>query len=169
MKYHVTVHGREIEVVVDGHDVTIDGRSRRAVLEALPGTPLRQLVIDGRTLTLPMTSAGHGRWLITLHGERTAVEVVDERTRHIRSLAGSGPARTGVGTLRAPMPGLVVRVQVEAGQQVVAGAPVVVLEAMKMENQLRAPAPGVVSAVLVGPGEAVEKGRALVEFEAGAS
>ena len=164
MKYHVALHGREIEVVVDGHDVTIDGRTVRAALEPVPGTPLRQLVVDGRTLALPMTAEGRGRWLVTLHGERLGVEVIDERTRHIRSLTGGGPAKTGAGTLRAPMPGLVVRVQVEPGQQVAAGAPLVVLEAMKMENQLRAPAQGVVSAVLVTPGDAVEKGRALVEF-----
>jgi len=166
MKYHVSLHGREIEVVVDGHDVTIDGCTVRAVLEPVPGTPLRQLVLDGRTLALPMTAESRGRWLVTLDGERVAVEVVDERTRHIRSLTGGGPVKTGGGALRAPMPGLVVRVQVEPGQQVPAGAPVVVLEAMKMENQLRAPAQAVVSAVLVGPGEAVEKGRVLVEFAA---
>jgi pyruvate carboxylase subunit B len=63
------------------------------------------------------------------------------------------------------MPGLVVRVQVEPGQAVAAGAGVVVLEAMKMENELRAAAAGTVRTVRVRPGEAVEKGQALVEFE----
>jgi pyruvate carboxylase subunit B len=63
------------------------------------------------------------------------------------------------------MPGLVVRVQVEAGQVVAAGAGVVVLEAMKMENELRAAAVGTVRAVRVRPGEAVEKGQVLVEYE----
>jgi pyruvate carboxylase subunit B len=63
------------------------------------------------------------------------------------------------------MPGLVVRVLATAGQRVVPGAGVVVLEAMKMENELKAPAEGVVKVVRVGPGEAVEKGQVLVEFE----
>jgi len=63
------------------------------------------------------------------------------------------------------MPGLVVRVQVEAGQSVAAGAGIVVLEAMKMENELRAAAAGTVRTVRVRPGEAVEKGQVLVEFE----
>ena len=166
MKYHVSLHGREVEIAVDGHDVTIDGRTVAATLEPVPGTPLRQLVIEGRTLALPMAREGRGRWLVTLQGERVDVEVVDERTRHIRSLTGGGPVKTGAGTVRAPMPGLVVRVQVEVGQRLAAGAPVVVLEAMKMENQLRAPAAAVVAAVLVAPGEAVDKGRALVEFAA---
>ena len=62
------------------------------------------------------------------------------------------------------MPGLVVRVQVEAGQDVAPGTPVIVLEAMKMENQLKAAAPARVSAVKVQPGQAVEKGQVLLEF-----
>ncbi len=60
------------------------------------------------------------------------------------------------------MPGLVVRVEVEPGQQVTAGAPLVVLEAMKMENQLAAPAAGTVTEVRVRPGATVEKGAVLV-------
>jgi pyruvate carboxylase subunit B len=65
------------------------------------------------------------------------------------------------------MPGLVVRVQVEPGQAVGAGAGLVVLEAMKMENELRSAAAGVVRSVRVKPGEPVEKGQVLVELEAG--
>ena len=62
------------------------------------------------------------------------------------------------------MPGLVVRVQVEPGQEVAAGMPVIVLEAMKMENQLKAAAPARVAAVRVQAGQAVEKGQVLLEF-----
>ncbi len=64
------------------------------------------------------------------------------------------------------MPGLVLRVHVAPGQQVVAGAGLVVLEAMKMENELKSAASGVVRTVRVKPGEAVDKGQILVEFEA---
>jgi pyruvate carboxylase subunit B len=63
------------------------------------------------------------------------------------------------------MPGLVVRVQVQPGGQVSVGDGLVVLEAMKMENELKAQAAGVVKRVRVAPGEAVEKGQVLVEFE----
>ena len=62
------------------------------------------------------------------------------------------------------MPGLVVKVQVEVGQEVTAGQPVLVLEAMKMENELKAAGPGVVDQILVKPGQAVEKGAVLVTF-----
>jgi pyruvate carboxylase subunit B len=63
------------------------------------------------------------------------------------------------------MPGLVVRVEAKPGDKVTAGTGLVVLEAMKMENELKAAAPGVVKAVRVAPGEAVERGQVLVEFE----
>ncbi len=167
MKYFVTVLGREIEVDVDGEQVTVAGRLHSATLRRTPGTPVRQLLLDGRSEGLAVESGGNGQWTITRRGERCEVEVVDERTRHIRSLTGAGDRVRGPAALKAPMPGLVVRVQVEAGQSVPAGAGVVVLEAMKMENELRAAAPGVVRTVRVRPGEPVEKGQVLVEFDPG--
>jgi len=91
--------------------------------------------------------------------------VVDERTRQIQTLTGGRVAAPPTGTIRAPMPGLVVRVAVEPGQQVDAGAGLVVVEAMKMENELRAPGAGVVAAVHVAPGQVVERGAALVTLE----
>ncbi len=164
MKYFVTVGGNEFEVEVDGERVTVDGRAYQAHLAPLPGTPLRYLLLDDRSLALAVASAGRGSWCFEVHGLRHDVEVVDERTRHIRSLTGSGSGRTGAGQLRSPMPGLVVRLLVEPGQTVEAGAGLVVLEAMKMENELRAQAPGRVAAVLVAPGQAVERGQPLVEL-----
>jgi len=91
-------------------------------------------------------------------GEVVEVEVVDERTRHIRSLVGSGKTQAAGARWKAPMPGLVVRVMVEPGQTVAAGAGLVVLEAMKMENELKAPRGGVVEAVAARPGLAVGEG-----------
>lgn len=164
MKYYVSVGGREVEVEVDGDHVVIDGERVPAALTSVPGSPVRQLLFGGRSLALPIEPAGPGRWAVTLHGERRDVDVVDARTRHIRSLTGDPKAKSGAGTLVAPMPGLVVRVQVEAGQDVAAGAPVIVLEAMKMENQLKAAAPARIVAIRVETGQAVEKGQVLLEF-----
>ena len=165
MKYIVALLEREIEVEVDGDHVTVGGRTIQASLSATPGTPVRQLLIDGRAEALAVDGAGAGRWAIVRRGERVELEVLDERARHIRSLTGAAERARGPAALKAPMPGLVVRLQVEAGEAGAAGAGVVVLEAMKMENELRASAPGVVSAVRVRAGEAVEKGQVLVEFE----
>ena len=165
MKYIVSVHGREVEVDVEGDQVTVAGRVLRASLSARPGTPLRLLLLDGIPEPLAVERAGDGCWLLTRRGERVELEVLDERLRHIRALTGAAGGTSGPAALRAPMPGLVVRVEVEVGQRVDPGAGVVVLEAMKMENELRAAAAGVVRTVRVHAGEAVEKGQLLVDFE----
>jgi biotin carboxyl carrier protein len=165
VKYIVGIAGREIEVEVDGELVTVEGSTRTASLRAVPGTPIRQLLIDGRPTTLTMRSPGRGQWSLEVGGDRWETEVVDERTRHIRSLTAGTERRRGPVTLRAPMPGLVLRVLADPGQEVSVGAGLVVLEAMKMENELKAPAAGIVGAVRVQPGQAVEKGQVLVEFQ----
>jgi biotin carboxyl carrier protein len=166
MKYVVLLDGKTIEVDVDGDRVTVDGQTHNATLALIPGTPLRQLLIDGRPLTLSVEAMGRGRWALTPRGERWEMEVLDERTRHIRSLAGGGNQRRAAGTLKAPMPGLVVRIPVAPGQEVETGDPLVVLEAMKMENELKAPGPAVVKAIRVAQGEAVDKGQVLLELDA---
>jgi biotin carboxyl carrier protein len=164
MKYFVTVAGREIDVEVDGGRATVAGATRTATLRAVAGTPARQLLVDGRPTVVTLRSTGRGQWTLGLAGDRWDAEVVDERTRHVRSLTAGAHATRGPATVRAPMPGLVVRVLVEAGQEVAAGAGIVVLEAMKMENELKAPAAGVVKGVRVAAGEPVEKGQVLVEL-----
>jgi pyruvate carboxylase subunit B len=166
VKYWVTVNGREVEVDVAGDEVTVAGSRCHASLDPIPGTPLQSLSRDGRTRTLACEPLGRGQWAISVQGRPLDVEVLDQRTRHIRQLAGPAAGPAGGGVLKAPMPGLVVRIQVEPGQAVAAGAPVVVLEAMKMENQLKAPSAGVVADVKVAAGAAVEKGQVLVTLRA---
>jgi pyruvate carboxylase subunit B len=169
MRYFVSVGGREVVVVLDGQHAIVDGtRVATPHLTALPGTPIRHLTAEGVSEVLAIEAVGRGLWAVGLQGERHELEVVDERTRHIRSLTGGGQRAAGPAVLKAPMPGMVMKVSVEAGQQVEAGTALVVLEAMKMENELRAPTAGVVKGVKVKPGEAVEKGQVLVEFELGA-
>jgi biotin carboxyl carrier protein len=165
VKYVVSIGGREIEVEVDGDRVISNGLNHTATLSGVPGTPLRQLAVDGRQTEISMESPGPGKWSVGLRGEHWECEVLDERTRHIRGLTGTAGPQRGTPPLKAPMPGLVVRVLAEAGQQVSAGAGIVVLEAMKMENELRAASASVVKTVRVKAGEAVEKGQVLVDFE----
>jgi pyruvate carboxylase subunit B len=162
----VTIRGQEHLVEVDGDRITLDGKAVEASTAPVEGTPVRQVLLGGASWMLLVEAAGRGRWDLGWRGDRWEVEVVDERTRHIRSLTGTGQARTGGGVLKAPMPGLVVRILVEPGQKVEEGQGVAVLEAMKMENELKAKAAGVVQAVLVSPGQAVEKGQGLVELAA---
>jgi biotin carboxyl carrier protein len=123
---------------------------------------VRLLVLpDGvETYALGRNESG---WVVHAGGEVWDAQVVDERTRRLREVTGGGRAGGGRVAIKAPMPGRVVRVEVEAGDRVRQGQGVVVLEAMKMENELAAPLAGRVTAVHAQAGTAVTKGTVLVE------
>jgi len=171
VKYHVRFGARTVEVEVDGGLVSVDGEPFEAHVASVPGTPLHHLLLAGESWTIaaqPMAGPGEvggSRWALGAVGERVEVEVVDDRTRQIQSLTGRQAGGPGGGVVRAPMPGLVVRVEVSEGERVSAGAGLVVVEAMKMENELRAGRPGIVAKVHVRAGMAVEKGVPLVTLE----
>jgi len=166
MKYFVHLAGRTIEVEVLGGAVRVDGETLEAHLAAVPGTALHHLLLGGDSWTVSAQALeGMGQWALGAVGERVEVEAVDERTQAIRALTGKKAGPTGGGVVKAPMPGLVVRVPVTEGQRVVAGAGLVVVEAMKMENELKATHAAVVKKVHVAPGAIVEKGAPLVTLE----
>jgi biotin carboxyl carrier protein len=165
MRYVVVIEGQSVEVDVEGEEITVAGQQYQATLGRIQGTPLRQLLLDDRPVMLTVESGGQGRWTLSRAGERSEVEVLDERTRHIRSLTGNAEQSPKADVLRAPMPGLVVRINVRPGEAVAAGEGLVVLEAMKMENELKAGASAKIKTVRVNPGEAVEKGQVLIEFD----
>ncbi|MDX2193083.1 MAG: biotin/lipoyl-containing protein [Gemmatimonadales bacterium] len=159
---YVTLGGREVAVTIEGDRVLLDGRPVEARLERVPGSPVARLVLDGRAHDV-LLEGQRGQWQVTLRGERWTAAVEDERQRAIRALAPKAATQQAA-ALKAPMPGLVVRVLVQPGDAVQAGQGLVVLEAMKMENELKAAAAGTVRAVLVQAGAAVAKGAVLVEM-----
>ena len=166
MKYHVTIGDTTHLVEIDGETVRIDGAECRAVLEALGGTPV-QLVTIGREVHRVIAARGDARsvYRISIGGRRFQAEALNERARIIRELAGNSGKAAGPAPLVAPMPGLIVRIMAQPGDQVRAGQGLVIMEAMKMENELRAPTACVVRAIHVTPGNAVEKGTLLVDLE----
>jgi pyruvate carboxylase subunit B len=164
MKYFVRVGARELVVEVDGDQVRVDGQSISARLVVTSGSPMVRLLMDGQHHELAVAGRSPDGWRLIDRGTLREVEALDERTRHIRSLAGSGAIEPTGGVVKAPMPGLVVRLLVAEGDQVAAGQGLVVLEAMKMENELKAPAAGVVRSIRATPGSAVEKGSVLVDL-----
>lgn len=166
MRYFVTVAGRTLEVEIDGARVLVEGRAVAADL-AGTGGPLHHLLFDGRSHPLlAQPGDARGAWRLELDGRRLDAEVVDERTRAIRAMTGADSAHRATPAVRAPMPGLIVRVEVRTGEEVRAGQGIVIMEAMKMENELKADGAGVVARIHVEAGNAVEKGAVLVEFEA---
>ena len=166
MKYFVRMGDEEVAVQVEGEHVHLDGTESLAHLDDVPGTPVR-LVRIGDTVHRVVVRRGERRGLLTLWvgGHRFDVEALDERTRAIRDLSAASSGPVGPAPLVAPMPGLIVRVNVDVGDQVNAGQGLIVMEAMKMENELRSTSAGTVKRVHVAPGTAVEKGALLLELE----
>ena len=165
MKYVVEVGGELVDVTLDGDGVHLDGRLVPAQLTPVDGTPVRVLAVGDAVYRVQVRRGeSRGRYTLWIDGWRFEVEALDERTRTIRELSAKsgGPARPT--PLKAPMPGLIVRVLVGPGDTVEAGQGLIVMEAMKMENELRAPAAGTVKVVAVQQGAAVEKGALLVDF-----
>src|SRR5437899_7601031 len=162
MKYHVTLRERTYVIDVDGGSVTIDGDRLEAHAAAIPGTPLLHVLLGKESWTVACQQLDPGRWALGAAGERVEVEVQDDRAKQIEALTGQGRKAAVGGVVKAPMPGLVVRVEVVAGQVVELGGGLVVVEAMKMENELRATHAGVVTQIHVKAGDRVEKGAALV-------
>ena len=166
MKYVVDLNGERQEVEVDGESVTIDGHTVLARVQELEGTPVRVVSIGSEVHRIVVRrGSSRGAYTLWVDGYRFEGEALDERTRAIRDITAASSKATGPAPVVAPMPGLIVRVSVAIGDQVQAGQGLIVMEAMKMENELRASGSGIVKAVHVAPGKAVEKGTILVELE----
>ena len=112
-----------------------------------------ELRIDGRTAIVPFVVKGSEVWF-ALDGEIWTVDVTDKRAR----------ARHRDHSMSAPMPGIVLKILVTVGQAVAKGAPLLILEAMKMEHQIVAPRDGTVAAINCAEGELVQPGVDLVDI-----
>jgi biotin carboxyl carrier protein len=169
MKYVVEINGERVNVELEGGTAIVNGERSNVELQSVPGTPVRLVRIGEsmhRVSSRKQPQNGRGSYAIDVDGFRYEVLTLDERTRAIRDLSAKSEAASGPAPLKAPMPGLVVRIAVQVGDTVAAGQALVVVEAMKMENELRASAAGVVTAIKAVQGTAVEKGAILVELAA---
>ncbi len=161
------MNGERVTVDLGSNGIEVDGIPVSAHLEEIDGTPIYLLTIGGTLHRLAVQrGGGRGRFSIWSDAHRFEVEALDERRRAIQEMAGGASANQGPKPLVAPMPGLVVRINVKPGDEVQAGQALVVMEAMKMENELRSPSSGSVEAIRVQPGAAVEKGAVLIELAA---
>ena len=166
MKYIVDVGGARLVVALDPGGVSVNSEPVVAHLAEVPRTPVSVLTVGNAVHSVRVRRGeGRGRYTLWIGGYRFDAEAVDERTRAIRDLDVDRNVSSGPAPLVAPMPGLVVRVLVGEGVVVQAGDGLVVMEAMKMENELRASAPAVVKRIHASAGAPVEKGALLIELE----
>jgi pyruvate carboxylase subunit B len=166
MIYHVTIGGRGFEVDLSAEGIRVDGRLVEASLSQADDSPVGALHLDRSAYPLIARRTAKGRWTLRMRGAAIEAEVVDERTRAIRDMAGVGAGPAGPRPIVAPMPGMVLRVEVREGDHVQVGQGVVIVEAMKMENELKAAASGIVTRVHIEEGQPVEKDQVLVELAA---
>ncbi|MBV9546050.1 MAG: hypothetical protein JOY61_16890 [Chloroflexi bacterium] len=166
--YEVRIGERTFKVSLrsaeDGVRASVDGGDEVPVSLATVRGPLRSLVIGERRVELLGARTSDGVAL-NIDGVLYEGEVLDELRARLASLAGGGAAAHGRRELKAPMPGLVVRVGCAVGDHVEAGQSLVVLQAMKMENELSLAQSGTVAVMNVTAGQTVEQGQALVVIE----
>ncbi|HJQ10549.1 MAG TPA: biotin/lipoyl-containing protein [Gemmatimonadaceae bacterium] len=167
MKYIVDLNGERHEVTLTDDAVAYHGgQAVAAELSDIEGSPVRMVRIGDEVVRVVVEKReGRGKYLVWVDGYRFYAEALDERRRALRDLSAATAGPSGPAPIIAPMPGLIVRINVSPGDTVEAGQGVVVMEAMKMENELRATAAGKVRSVEVAPGTAVEKGALLVALE----
>ena len=125
-------------------------------------TGVLSILVAGKSYEVKQETTGAETRIVVGH-ERFAATVRDPRS--LRSRRRSSGASEGVKKVSAPMPGKVVRILAPAGTEVEAGQPVLVIEAMKMQNELKAPKKGKVKRITVSEGAAVEAGQVLAEVE----
>lgn len=155
-RVRVERQGERYQVRIGEREFAVDSRAL--------GPFVRSLVIDGAQFETAVFRLGEGRYLVGWDGRNARLEVVDPLTHLAEEAKGPGAGR-GKQTVIAYMPGRVVGVAVREGDAVVAGQPLVVLEAMKMQNELQAERDAVVRKVHVAVGEAVEGGDPLIDLE----
>ena len=162
-KFVATVNGRAETVQVIGRD----GRYRVTVGERTLEVDARQpmggltaLLVDGASHVADVAPA-EGGTRVDLDGGTYLVDVEEDARHVIRTRGGASGGGAGQ-TIKTPLPGKVTHVAVAVGDQVKRGDTVVVIEAMKMENEFKATAPGAVTEIRVRPGQSVNAGDVLV-------
>ncbi len=170
MRFWVKVESQEkrVDIEEDGgtYIVEVDGRKRAVDCRTAGHKDYLSLIIDNKSHLIETAPVRieEGKYYATVSGRRYNLEVFDERLIATRQ-ASAQVSQNASTIIRSPMPGLIVDVRVQVGDRVRAGSAVVVMEAMKMQNELLSEVDGVVKAVHVKPRDSVESQAPLIEVK----
>jgi biotin carboxyl carrier protein len=162
MRYEVTVGENvyQVEINQDGK-VSMDGQEIDVDFARIGATGLHLLLVNHESFE-GLVEKHDDVWDVLFRGDLYEVQVADERAQLMKARAGMAVPDSGEILIKAPMPGMVVKIPVEVGQEIEKGDNVIILESMKMENELKAPRAGKVERINVKTGNSVDQGQVLV-------
>ncbi|MBV6395572.1 MAG: hypothetical protein HFACDABA_01150 [Anaerolineales bacterium] len=162
MKYITSLDGKEYLVeILDDRRISVNGQIQEIDFVSVRGQPVHSLIMNGKSYESYVYETEEGLQVL-LRGRLYNLTVEDEREKRLRATAGAGAGTSGEFNLKAPMPGLIVSIPVNEGDQVEKGQVLLILESMKMQNELKSPKNGTVARLRVKPGETVEQRQALL-------
>jgi biotin carboxyl carrier protein len=168
VKYFATIDGKTYEVVLHQRNgkttAEIDGEMLDVDFERVRGERAWSLLVGSASHPISFEPRPDGL-SVTVESEAYLVRVEDERARAARKVAGGRGSRDEAKVVLSMMPGIVREIRVGSGDEVASGEPLLILEAMKMENEIRAVLDGTVKTVHVEANQTVNKGDALVTLE----
>jgi biotin carboxyl carrier protein len=165
MKYIAIINEREYNVeILDEGRVSVDGVTYNVDLTSVSDQPVYSLILNGRSYEA-LVSPSEEFWQVLMQGKLYTVQVEDERERRLRAAGGAQLGEQKEFYLKAPMPGLVVAIPVVTGQEVEQGDVLIILESMKMQNELKSPRAGRVTRIRVEEGDTVDQKETLLSVE----
>jgi biotin carboxyl carrier protein len=163
-RFHVNVDGEEYDVdLAEGSPPAISGFDQPTTVQT-GGSHLYSVMLGTQSYTV-LAARSNGSFEVLCNGRYHQVAVDTERGRLLLKYASAGADKSRRAEIHAPMPAMVVKVEVSVGDEVVEGQGLVILEAMKMENEIKSHQAGKVKSILVEKGKAVEKGELLLLLE----
>lgn len=163
--FHVEISGETFRVEFEADGVVVVNGKRAEIFFQRGPDNSGHLLVDGLSIPYSLEPGGDGQWRVNIRGTYHDAVVKTRKQLLLEQYGGSSNSSTLHKDVKAPMPGLVLRVAVETGSMIKKGEPLLVLEAMKMENEIGAPCNGVVTSVHVAQGDAVGKNALLIEID----
>lgn len=165
IKYIAEIEGKEYQIeILSDTRVVINDVPHEINFQALRQHLSYSLLMDGKSYETHIYQ-DNGDWEVLLRGRRFHIQVEDERDRQLRMAAGQTSQQKGKFTLQAPMPGLVIEIPVAVGDEVEEGDVLVILESMKMQNELTAPRSGKITKIQAKINGNVERKETLLILE----
>lgn len=162
MKYQSKVNDVTFEIEINNEGEVFVNGERRSVDFLSLGETLYSMIIGASSHEILVDNPSGSEYEVLLGGKQYNVNVMDERALLLSSRRGDSASESGEISIKSPMPGLIVVVPVQEGETVSKGQTLIILESMKMQNELKAPRDGIVQRISVGAGQSVEQNKVLI-------